>query len=242
MSDDLTYYNRDVEENPVLSKMVFEYLMGYEKSFDFLIAMREKFLEENDLSITNIRKVLNCMRHDYDICYKMPAPLGRPWCDADESTGRSRRPRQKPKQCEKTEPHVGPHNWGKSYEFVCTGIDWPINRRAPYWKDVNVRASHCVSKSGRLIHLVAAEGHKALWTPAYHAWGWSHEIWQMQYYRAHQVPLSINLVCKFPSRLRNPILLTEEKVQRYMDNQEDLGVRELEYCPHCIQVASGSGS
>lgn len=223
------YTDRDVRGNPDLVEMAVEYVEAYDGEFEYLIDMKMRLAQNYDLTTPMIRGILNCMRHDPRVT-GLPTPV-----PPEEGTvielrqpKRARRRRhgldkENPVSCQKTTSHDA-HVWWKDDDSEwCEGIPWEITRtRYPHYPAV-VKAPFVVARQGNLIHRVADKGHYFYWRQETHEWG----FWRMPGEDFDDPELWVNLVCRFPSILKRPILLDQERAEKMIE------VCELRWCPHC---------
>lgn len=201
MANRTFYTNRDVANNDSLIRMAEKYATEYKGEFEPLVSARDQMLILGNLSIPVARVVLNCMRHDDEVCDSMPAPVGRV----------SKARNNKEESCSITGPHYA--HW--SGDARCPGVPWAINR--PDYVDFKavIKFPLAVSKSGSLIHRTEGTGIMR-WHPLQHEWG----------YFKFTPDLYVKLVCKYPSILRNPVLISEEPDYTQMQN----AIRPLGRC------------
>lgn len=222
------YTDRDVRENNCLVEMAYEYVENYTGDFEYLIDMKMRLAQGYDLTTPMVRGILNCMRHDPRVS-GLPAPLPPSEGVVVELRQPKRSKRRKgydrdnPEPCPKTESHDN-HVWWKGDDpYWCEGIEWAITRlRYPDYPAL-VKTPFVVARSGTLIHSVAPDGHYFRWRQHRHEWG----FWRMPGEEFDDPDLIINLVCRFPSVLKNPALLTIERAEQMIE------VCELGWCPHC---------
>lgn len=219
------YTDRDVRESPDLAEMAVEYVEQYGGEFEYLIDMKMRLAQGYDLTTPMIRGILNCMRHDPRIT-GLPAPL-----PPEEGVVVELRPakrkkrkshvwdRENPVPCNEIKSHDA-HTWrpdGEHYEW-CNGVPWAINRLSSIYLPAQVKLPFVVARSGKLIHRVGPTDHWVEWWPNRHEWGFN---------RILQPELTVKLVCKYPSVLRQPLLLTAERAEQIIE------VCELDWCRHC---------
>lgn len=213
------YTDRQVREDPELLAFAVGYAKDYEGDFDFLLEAKSYALFNDSLPIGVARGVLNCARHDLRVAATLPEPKYAIE-EARVTDIRTRQPRrkQKLKQCGDGREHHE-HHWydteQKTVTFLCEGIPYAINRTESFLATTDIRAPYCVAKSGRLLHTV--DHGLFIWYPYPHKWGF------------YAIKLQVKLVCKYPSILRDPDLVTEEKAE------ELLRLGMFTKCPHCTE-------
>lgn len=223
------YTDRDVRESGDLVDRAIAYVENYTGDFQYLIDMKMRLAQEDDLTTPMIRGILNCMRHDPRI-RNMPSPL--PPDEATVTPIRSvRRQTGKRKRYGGTKPcndqgvEHGYHNWTDEdewCEYACTG--WHlINRVKPddhgyltthLFMDATVKRPFAAARGGMLVHLVQSASCR--WYIEPHAWGF-----------AHDPELVVKTACRYPSFLDRPVLMDEEQAAAQI---------ERKYCPHCAEV------
>lgn len=204
MGYDYAYTNADVRGDRDLYQMAVDYAEGYTGDFRPLVEARNMLIEGVDLPTQVARVVLNCMRHDADICDRMPQP--KRTLRLVEDGPRATKPIHK--QCGDTNSHLC--HWITS-DTLCDGIPWEINRNPHVHTTAKVKYAFAVARSGNLVHKTTGKA-KMFWLPRIHAEGF-----------VGDPSLYVDLVCKYPSVLRDPILLKEEP-------SLELDVRKLARC------------
>lgn len=199
------YTDRDVRESEKLRELALLYAANYDGTFQPLITAREYLRETGRMSTKTARIVLNCMRHDDGVSKDMPKPKG--------FTRRKHEPKVKKWQCSNKEPHYG--HWSDK-KGRCEGVPWPINRRSTVDVAATVKYPFAVSQSGAFVHRTHGSA-RVRWYPNRHDWGFSEHVKPILYVR---------LICKYPSVLRNPILVTKEPDYTQMEN----AIRPLTRC------------
>jgi hypothetical protein len=223
------YSDRDVRENTEFFDIAQRYLQSYRGSFEYLLDCQRHFTVHGSLTVAMTRGVLNCMRNDPRVAGDLPAPQF--WPDEPEATvtpikGKKKKnrsswkKRENPEPCEKTESHDG-HYWGgeTDYDDWCEGVPWLINREGYVVLPATVKRPFVIAKYAmKMIHKVADEGSHFVWNPEPHGWGW----------RWNDSPvLQVKLVCRYPSILREPRLITQPQAG-------ELLLSGLELCRHCF--------
>jgi hypothetical protein len=102
---------------------------------------------------------------------------------------------------------------------------------------VRVKVEYAASRSGKLIHDVDPEGHHVgVWHGPLHDWGFRSQGEGGWIYKT-DADLFVKLRCRFPSVLRNPILIKEDSLPKFMQIEDILhGLREMKMCPHCAKL------
>jgi len=225
MGTSLKYTDRDVRENPEFFDYAVDYLRQYEGEFAFLVDCKMRVASGWDLSVGMVRGVLNCMRNDPRVT-GIPDP--QVWDDDEvenviplKRKKKRSRDRYRDDWCENTEPH-GPHR-DENYVYSCPGL-YLVNRQS-FRLPLKVKREHVTAKGGSLIHRVAPDGnHNSVWNVPPHDYGW-YDFWSPDY--------NIKLACKFPSWLKNPMLLTEEEAIQFTELPEHAGQRV--FCVRCFR-------
>ena len=214
VAPEIPYTDRDVREDPTLIHWAVEYLSKYGGSFEPLVNAQQLLGSGKDLPTNIVRVVLNCMRHDVHVATLLPKPQPR------FQIVRGVKKEVREENCAQTSPHR--LHWATP-TMRCPGIPWPITRG-----NVNTPASvkkpYARAKTGKLWHYVnPGRGESYV-----HYFGAPmHEFGVHKY-----ADLYVKTMCKYPSYLKNPIL---------MDNRPSLELLqqlEIEECPHCIAVMS----
>lgn len=219
MSSELKYTDRDVRENEYLYEQVVAYLEQYQGEFSYLIDCKMRLNQGVELSVGMIRGALNCMRVDPRVT-NLPEPL------PPEEGNVIEMPRKKGRftrgTCQITEPH-GPHP-STDEMYSCGGV-FLINRSA-FRLPLKIKRPMVTARSTGLIHMVMPEGgHNSVWYPPLHEYGWG-------MYGIETPDYHVKLGCKFPSWLKNPILLTSEEAAQLTDLPTHAGQRL--YCSRCF--------
>jgi hypothetical protein len=227
MGNEYRYTDRDVRENPRLTRIAYDYLSNYGGDFEPLVSALQEFERNRELPTNAIRVVLNCMRHDLNVANDLPAPIGYkiPRKIAEVVKPR-KRDWNEPVPCELSEREEShdSHTYRLDDEFVrCEGIPWEINRKIVSF-DATVKVPFARARGGRLIHSLTGEGWCEWFPPIHgHTYGWG-KIGPF---------LTVKLTCQYPSIIKKPILLTEGKARILLESVPD----ELAICPHCTEVA-----
>lgn len=217
---DYRFTDRDVRDHPVLADVARNYLIQYTGDFEFLLEMRRKC---ERLTVPQARGVLNCMRNDpramtalMEILRRLPRAPELPAANGDgdfEAKVVDIKVKAHP-VCEITHPHES-HYLGR--KGMCRGIPYEINRGPYFHFPASVKRPFAVSKTGNLIHVVAKDRHAVQWHPPLHSYGFG---W---------CELYVNLLCRYPSSLRNPQLIDKERADILHD------MLKMEWCRHCVK-------
>jgi hypothetical protein len=231
----MKYTDRDVREDSQLTQLAIAYIANYTGEFEPLVDAKELFEEEGELPVAVIRKVLNCMRHDAQVALNLPRPRYGSNVIQMVPPKRRKRVEYNDEHCGSAVPHYY-HSWGDDNEHRCEGSPWPINRyekRLP----VKVKTPYAASRTGKLIHDIDPAGqHQGIWQGPSHAWGFRTQERGYNFYTA-DADLVVKLRCKFPSWLRNPILIKEDQLEQFMQIEDVIqGMREMSMCPHCAKL------
>lgn len=224
---DHRYSDRDVRENPDLRAIALDYLETYGGSFEPLLRLKlySAQLEEGEvLQTQQIRMILNCMRHDPAVASGLPAPkfpymLPRQRPPATPEMGKViQMPKRRGKvDCGNKEPHeyhgLGTGTW-------CEGVPFEINRYGHAYTQATIKMNYVASRTGALVHKLTGVA-SLQWTPNRHDWG----------FLDHPTSVSVKLVCKLPSWVRDGLLFKEEPVHLYTDDAFG-----KERCPRCFAV------
>lgn len=213
VSPEYKYTDRDVRSHPDLIALAVGYLEDYPGEFEYLLDAKRILTEVGSgaLTVSQIRGVLNCMRHDPVVAGKLYeiAPPTTPKEDLDRHfTPRIRRLNEV-MRCADVSPH-SPHQVSNNKQ--CRGVSkYPVSMSA------QVHARFCKASTGKLMHLVGDE--------AFVTW----------HYRPYtnelaRVDLRVKVKCKYPSWIDRPVLFKEEPTIG------EMLLMEVEFCPHCEKV------
>lgn len=218
------FTDRDVRDHPILVDVARQYLLQYTGDFEFLLDMRRKL---DHLTIPQARGVLNCMRNDpratnalTELLKRLPRMPELPAANGDgefEAEVVDIKVKMKP-TCNITQPHES-HYIDKA-RGMCRGVPFEINREYYFARPATIKLPFAMARTGSLIHAVAASGSKVQWFPPIHHYGFGRcELW-------------VKTMCRYPSSIRNPKLLTPEKASVMR------GLLGLEWCRHCVKEVS----
>lgn len=214
------YTDRDVREDSSLEPLAIAYLLNYGGEFEPLVEAKEYLAEYGELTTLLVRKTLNCMRHDVNVLSKLPRPERNTDNVVDINTSR-RKNRKEVWKCEETKPHE--YHWNRDAQQACQGVPFAINR-VDFRIKVNVKRPFAIARQGRVVH--GTNGYAYISAiPPRHQWGMS----RLQ-------DLNVKTVCINPSWLKNPFLLTESEVGRYV-NQVGINGFDIKMCPRCMSAS-----
>ena len=206
---DRRYSDRDVRENwDEFLEVARNYLRSYGGEFDPLVDAQREVRRTGTLTVTSLRKTLNCMRHDWYVQDSLPIPARyREAEDTEKSNVIPLRlpPRPiAPPNCRITEYHV-PHRIEPIFEGQrhrdCPG---KRNDRTDVVRPLTgLNKIYVLGKTGNLIHL------------AHHDLEKSWVVWYVDRWGSGFTHKSFNIkvMCTTPSRLVNPILLDREQAE-----------------------------
>lgn len=190
---EFAYTDRHVREDPDLRTWAEGYVRIYGGGFEPLVNAKREFWRESRLSTRTARVVLNCARYDQNFADQMPTPkpptlelvktvatLG-PFCDDPRPHNRHSEWRER--------KNGGPQ--------ICEGVPWEINRDH-FWTNAKIRTGFAAASGSSIYHRTSGKGWQ-LWFPPMHEMG-----------PASREDLSVDLVCLYPSVIRNPMLFFEE--------------------------------
>jgi hypothetical protein len=229
------YTDADVRSDPELAELAYDYLDQYGGDFEPLVRAQDVLSEGRLLTTTQTRVVLNCMRHDWNIADQLPTPMGKVIDMPVRETEVVPRPKRKDKvpswkdryvDCDRTDYHE-PHSYeAKGFDqWRCGGI--PNGREDYLWVPARIKTPYAKAKGGKMVHIVAPEGSVYLYYPNRYGDGYGSNGEQWGRFPPR---LSVNLLCRYPSVLVNPLLLWE--VPEGMLTSEG---KPLALCPHCIK-------
>lgn len=229
MTAERKYTDKDVRQDSTLRQIAEEYVVNYGGDFEPLVnAVR--MMEEGEKLPTNIiRVVLNCMRHDREVANQLPNPENlQPRLELVTDRPTRKLPRRIPWDypCDYPESHDG-HGWKDPGSGVnnhwCPGVPFAINREHFFTRAVVNRPFFC-ARGGKLIHIASHEdlGTSILWRP------WRRH----EYGEAEAIELAVKSLCRYPSIIRKPVLLTREEAMTL----DAVAIVEVEFCRHCLDV------
>lgn len=228
------YTERDVREKPLLTELAKEYLQKYGGTFEPLVRAQRVLGAGHDLTPAIVKTVLNCMRHDTSVAEDMPDP-GEwiyPEMKKQTTTGKkSKKPPKLPYECDRTDFH--PEHHGDTIQGYCQGIH-EINRNRAVRMPATVKRPFVIAKTGFLIH-IPVEAWFA-WLPKSHEWGYhmhgtyrQPENQQVDDVRFPSYGGLTVRVCKYPSILHQPKLITVEEAKMLVSTGE------RHYCMSCFE-------
>lgn len=212
------FTDEDVREDPSLLPLVREYLAGYEGTFSPLVQAKEHFFlfglyPTVSRDVLTARTVLNCMIHDYEWSDKLPETRGR-----RRHNQWNRKITTRKMQCSVDAPHGG-HRWldSQGEDHSCEGVPYPINRKMT-WTAARINRPLAASRGGKLVHHTTGQG-EIKWIP----------LDPHEYGESLPIEIKVKLVCKYPSWLKNPRLLSVDEALAYIS----ASAGEILVCPHC---------
>lgn len=220
---DHAYTDRDVRSDLAKFRSIAtKYVQGYTGAFEPLVDAQDAVKEGLELTLPMVRKVLNCMRHDFAVAASLPrvVPMTKKSNVVDIFTSSRSRPRDREiRQCDSKSGHYR-HNWwdeeDEDLRYFCEGVEFEINRWN-YSRPATVKAEFALAGGGALVHRTTGKG-KVFWVPEEHDWGFVNQI------------MSVKVVCKYPSWLKNPRLYKEEPVDLY----DVKSPKPFSRCKHCF--------
>jgi hypothetical protein len=244
------YSDRDVRADPDLAELAYEYLDAYTGDFEPLIRAQEVLADSRLLTTSQIRVVLNCMRHDWNIADQLPHPMAKviemPQRDNEvvviPKPKKFKEPSWKDRYvpCERTDLHP-PHAYeAKGYDqWRCDGLH--NDREDHLFIDARIKTPYVKAPGGKMIHLLGA-GSYFHWHPYRYGNGFgglSREIGMSEADKSlwgrYPPDLVVKLLCKHPSWLRKPMLLWE-----LPDNLITNDGTPIKLCIHCKAVRDAS--
>lgn len=227
---EIPYTDRDVREDPMLADLAVEYLHQYGGSYEPLVNAQQMLRSDGSLTTQITRVVLNCMRHDTNVARELPPPKRYLMSVPNVAELASRQGRRNSQdiiivRCSNTKPHsvhyVNPTN-------KCNGIPHLINRH-PTEMRVTVKTPYARARTGKLWHHVdtSRNASYAMWYPPSHEYGWP----DRHAYAENIADLYVKTICKYPSILKNPILM---KTAPSRDAEEHLLL--VTECPWCVDM------
>lgn len=216
------YTDQDVREDDRLRTIALNYLAQYGGDYAPLVERKLELGRPHLISTRDIRVILNCMRHDFNVAATLPRPERVVVSEIAPRQRKTKAQREADweKPCGyKTEPHTG-HGWTDTEleRHWCKGIDWPI-MRGQFFLDAIIKAPYAVAQARSMVHKPVALGN-VKWYPNFHEWGWLADP-----------ELEARMVCK--TYLRRPILLKE-----LPDNSSPLTAIPL--CKRCFSDVNQS--
>lgn len=245
------YTDRDVREDLRLEDVAYEYLETYGGEFEPLVMARATLEKYGRLSTSQIRVVLNCMRHDWNVAAELPIPERVGLAEVIEM------PKRKPKKgsyyehrptheeqevlCDVTVFHR-PHTYEGFYERNGEKIPYPYmscpgrTNGRPYSIEVPLlpKVPYVKARNGKMIHLVSdSAAHTFIWHPNLYGWGYdSGRAFRHEGARHLNDPDAIIMTkCRYPSVINNGILIAE--LPEGVFNPDGT---KLKLCKHCTAV------
>lgn len=206
------YTDRDVREDVSLRTIAETYIDHYGGEFEPLLNAKREFFSTGRLETRTARVVLNCMRYDPMVSHLLHEP--RPQLALIRDT-------TMPKPfCNDSRPHY-PHGEtrGRKY-YKCEGVPFPINR-GDFCTRTVVKARYAAARNSSIYHKTSGKG-KVYWRPPFHTMG-----------PAKFEELIVDLICKYPSVLVDPMLFIEEPTDLLSTIKKKPGLRTL--CRYCAE-------
>jgi hypothetical protein len=229
------YTDRDVRENADLIDRAYAYVEAYTGEFQYLIDMKMRIASGSTLTTPMVKGVLNCMRADPRVT-DLPQPL-----PVEEAVVVEMRPKREKRkryvgriECPQVAAQIehGYHTYETVHETgSCEGFHF-INREYEVDMKVVIKRPFVKARGGRMIHLVGDMNRCAIrWFANQHSWGFCLD-WKEEFPR---LDLLVKTACKYPSYLRNPLLMDEAIAEFFLfpvAGEDQL----TEWCPHCQEV------
>lgn len=212
------FTDRDVREDPSLRTLAEGYVAGYGGDYAPLLDAKREQARDGRLSTRTARVVLNCMRYDFKVSALLDPGVRRavPQLSVVRDDGIA----AELPECQDPRPHAAHYETrGKRYTR-CEGVPWPINR-AWFQTTARIKARYAAAAQSAIYHLTSGKG-EVLWEPP----GRGHEPGPAVLRR-----LYVDLVCKFPSVLADPMLFAEEPTHLISGVKRQPGPRQL--CRYC---------
>lgn len=225
------YTDSDVRADPELTELAYDYLDVYTGDFEPLVQAQDRVASRQFLTTSQVRVVLNCMRHDWNIADNLPTPMAkvidmpvRGEHSVHPAQGKKRKKGKPvlPEPCTRTDIHE--RHQLDQMGFYCHGV--PNDREDYLWIDAKVKVKYVKAKGGKMIHLVG-DGSNFQWKTNRFGPGFSR----------FSPYLNIKLLCKYPSWLRNPILLPEIPEGMLTPQGKPIGL-----CPYCEKERNDNSS
>lgn len=229
------YTDSDVRADPTLLEMAYEYLDEYTGDFEPLVRAQCVLSEGRHLTTSQARVVLNCMRHDWNIADKLPAPqatiIPMPAREEVKMPKKKKRYTLAPDTCGNPEVHP-PHNWSNSdfdYELHCRGVS---NDRKIVQRDARIKVPYVKARSGAKVHLLTGDGYYEYWPNQYGS-GYDISYLMRRYPAEFQLwglgpTLWVKTMCKYPSWIKSPLLFAE-----FPENMISAKGDPVELCNYC---------
>jgi hypothetical protein len=213
------YTDRHVREDIHLRETAEGYTSTYGGDFEPMINAKYELARTGRLETRTARVVLNCMRYDQSVSLMLPVPT-TPTLEVVQGGGGRAKAAVTP-FCLDPRPHWQ-HSEQRGRGYVhCKGVPWPINRSG-FGTPARIRPRYAAAHMSPIYHLTSGLGSVG-WRPPAHRMG-----------PAEVVGLWVYLVCKYPSKLVDPLLFVEEPTHLVSTVKQHPGQRTL--CRHCVKV------
>jgi hypothetical protein len=187
------YTDRQVREDPELLTWAEGYVRLYGGDFEPLLSAKAEMRSAGRLSTRTARVVLNCARYDQHFTGQLPDPKP-PTLELVKNVAKLG------PFCADPRPHYQHSGWSADSRrkwMTCPGIPWEINRNG-FVTNAVVKAGFATAHNSPIYHRTTGKGWQG-WDPPAHAMG-----------SARRRELIVDVVCLYPSILRNPLLYKEE--------------------------------
>lgn len=188
------YTDRHIREDPDLRTWAEGYAKIYGGSFEPMLNAKRELRQLGRLETRTARVVLNCARYDNNFRDQIPQP--KPPTLELVKTVATLAP-----FCDDPRPHHSHYKMegeGRKRKMIdCPGVPWEINR-SHFDTTVVVKAAFATAAQSNIYHRTSGRGWQT-WYPPQHEMG-----------PARIGRLVVDLICKYPSALQDPMLLKEE--------------------------------
>lgn len=220
MTAERKYTDRDVREDSTLKLLAEEYIQNYGGDFEPLVNAVAIYRDTGDLPVSIVRVVLNCMRYDRNVAPHLPNPKKYEMGAVVEIERHRKKRKNYYQDCDNFESHYG-HSWqGEENDtYWCSGVPFLINRET-FSTCATVKFPLAKARHGKLVHHITGEAW-IYWLPPSHTYG-----------PARAIELQVKSLCKYPSVIVRPQLLSAEKATSLIS----LNPADLALCPYCQAV------
>jgi arsenate reductase-like glutaredoxin family protein len=220
---ELKYTDRDVREDPTLRELAEAWAQSYGGEFEPLVNAKREYWREGQLSTTTARTVLNCMRNDVNGFRLLRAP--RPVV-LELVGGRVTGKLGQPPFCSDPRPHYAHTEYQGRRAQRCAGVPWEINRASYFRTTARIKARYAAAANSPMYHLTSGKGELVWRTDDEHAYGMARpsELW-------------VDLVCRYPSVLKDPMLFLQEPTHLTSTVKLDMG-KPRKLCRYCAAERS----
>jgi len=236
------FVDRDVRDRPGYKAVAEKYVREYTGEFEPVVEMQKYLQRGGDMTVGQIRTILNCMRQDPRVVMDVPVAV------MESGVTPIRKKRQLgyetiTLQCSNTNSHE-PHSDTKHepardmmVNYKCPGVEYLINRQPTIYMGARVKVSFIRARSSGLIHKIATgnKGNQGFVE-------WAHR--PRSYYREdfHEYgygkpTLFVYTGCgKGSMNLQNPVLYKEMPDLKQLSQLTGLGART---CKRCFSSENG---